>query len=313
MNPYFSVIVPVYNEEGNLFPIYEKISQTMNKMGKKWEIIFVNDGSSDSSEDELKKLAEKHEEIIVINFTRNFGQTAAFAAGFDHGLGEIFITIDADLQNDPEDIPQMYELMEKTNADIVSGWRKNRQDPFFRSILSHIANSIIRRSMKSNIHDLGCSLKLYKRKAIVSVPLYGEMHRFIPILAASSGAKTEEMVVKHHSRTKGKSKYGLMRTFKVLLDMVTLKFLTAYQTKPIYMFGFTGIAFILLSFLAAFLIIVRRLLFGGEWVSPMLFVMTMLFNAGVICILMGLLAEIQIRTWYETSGKKSYVIKELVK
>ena len=309
MKPYFSVIVPVYNEEGNLEPLFEKIKQSMSSLQKPWEIIFVNDGSIDQSESILKKLAKENTEIQVLNFTRNFGQTAAFAAGIDYAQGEVLITLDADLQNDPEDIQRMFELMQKHKADIVTGWRKNRQDPLFRSLLSKVANGIINNSMHSNIHDLGCSLRLYKKAALQNLKLYGEMHRFIPILAASSGAKIVEMPVLHHPRTSGHSKYGLSRTFKVLLDMITVKFLTNYQTKPIYMFGFAGIVFIGMSFIAGAWVVARRIFFNGEWVSPMLFIMTILFNVGVLCILMGLLAEIQVRTWYESSGKKSYTIK----
>ncbi|MGI5828463.1 MAG: glycosyltransferase family 2 protein [Patescibacteria group bacterium] len=311
MQPYFSVIVPVYNEEGNLELLFHKLNDTFSELNKTWEVIFVNDGSTDKSEEELRKLAAKHSEVRTVSFTRNFGQTAAFAAGIDQARGEILITLDADLQNDPTDIPTMLEVMNDQNADIVAGWRKDRQDPFLRSLLSRVANKIINRSMNSEIHDLGCSLRLYKKSALKNLQLYGEMHRFIPILAASSGAKIVEMPVAHHPRIKGKSKYGLSRTFKVLLDMVTVKFLTTFQTKPIYMFGFAGIIFIIFSFIAAAWVIVRRMFFDGEWVSPMLFIMTILFNVGVICILMGLLAEIQVRTWFESSGKKSYVIKNI--
>jgi len=203
----------------------------------------------------------------------------------------------------------MLDSLIEHKADIVTGWRKDRQDPLVRSVFSKIANKLITSSVHSYIHDLGCSLRIYKRETIKNINLYGEMHRFIPILASNMGATIIEVPVHHHPRKSGQSKYGFVRTFKVLLDLVTVKFLTGYQTKPIYMFGATGIIFIILSFLAAILVTVRHFFLGGEWVSPMLFIMTSLFNVGVLCILMGLLAEIQVRTWFESSGKKGYILK----
>jgi hypothetical protein len=203
----------------------------------------------------------------------------------------------------------MLETMESKNVDIVAGWRKNRQDPFLRSFLSKAANLLINRSMRSQIHDLGCSLRIYKANTLKNLCLYGEMHRFIPILAAGFGAKIAEVPIHHYPRTQGKSKYGLMRTFKVLLDLVTVTFLSDYQTKPIYMFGVTGLIFILMSILILVFVTIRALFLGGVWISP-LFIIGIVFNVfGVMCVLMGLLAEIQVRTWYESSGKKSYIIK----
>lgn len=310
MKPYFSVIIPVYNEEKNLHPLLEKLQTVLFQLKKPWEVIFVNDGSNDQSEEVLRELKSEQSRVKIINFTRNFGQTAAFSAGFDSARGKILITLDADLQNDPKDIPHLLKLMEKEKADVVCGWRKNRQDPFFRAIVSRLANKVINQATSFRLHDLGCSLRVYKKSALSHLQLYGEMHRFIPILAAARGAKVIEMPVTHHPRVFGKSKYGLGRTFKVLLDLVTLKFLIGFQTKPIYMFGFIGLVFIFLSFAAGLWVVVRRLFFGGIWVSPMLFIMTILFNIGIVCVLLGLLAEIQIRAWYEGSGKKAYVIKK---
>lgn len=309
--PYFSVIVPVYNEEGNLVPLTERIYDVMKKLQKSWEFIIINDGSRDKSERILADLKKKYKEIVLLTFTRNYGQTAAFAAGIDHAKGSILITLDSDLQNDPADIPEMIKDLDSHHADIVCGWRKNRHDPFVRTWLSQCANWMINRFFNSRIHDLGCSLRIYKRDVVKNMELYGEMHRFIPVLASSAGAKVIERVVAHHPRKSGTSKYGFSRTMKVMLDVLTLKYLTAYQTKPIYIFGFVGIFLIILSVFTGLWVIVRRVYLGGEWVSPMLFIMTILFNSGVICILMGLLAEIQMRAWYGGSKKKSYSLKEI--
>lgn len=308
--PYFSVIIPVFNEEENILPLFNKLQKTLLPLKKKWEVIFVNDGSIDESDVILSRLKKEFPNIRIITFTRNFGQTAAFSAGIESSRGEILITMDGDLQNDPFDIPMMLLTMKNEKADVVCGWRKKRHDPILRTIVSKFANTIINTSMHSRIHDLGCSLRVYKKEAISKIQLYGEMHRFIPILAGNLGVKVIEVPVSHHPRKFGKSKYGMIRTLKVLLDLVTVKYLTGYQTKPIYMFGFVGMFLIFLSFLAGTFVIVRKVFYMGDWVSPMLFIMTILFNVGVVCILMGLLAEIQIRTWYESSGKKEYIIKK---
>jgi len=308
--PFFTIIIPIYNEQESLLPLVKQLEKALPKLKKPTEVIFINDGSSDKSSYILNKLKSKLFKIIIIQFTRNFGQTAAFSAGFDQARGKIIITMDGDLQNDPQDIGKMFELMKEQKADIVVGWRSKRRDPLLRSLISNIANRIISGPQYGQVHDLGCSLRVYKKETLTNLKLYGEMHRFIPILASASGAKLVEMKVRHHPRQFGKSKYGLIRTFKVLLDLITVKFLTDFQTKPIYMFGFTGIALIFLSFIAGLYVVLRHIFFNGVWVSPMLFIMTILFTVGVVCILMGLLAEIQIRTWYESSGKKSYIIKK---
>jgi len=309
--PFFSIIIPIYNEEESLRPLFKQLEEAIPVLKKPTEVIFVNDGSVDKSSLILNQLKSKVFKIRVIEFMRNFGQTAAFSAGFDESRGKVIVTMDGDLQSDPRDIQKMYKMMKKSDVDIVVGWRKKREDPLFRSLVSNLANRIISGTQYNKIHDLGCSLRLYKKETLTHLKLYGEMHRFIPILASASGAKLIEMKVNHRARRFGKSKYGLIRTFKVLLDLVTVKFLTDFQTKPIYMFGFTGIILIFLSFLAGFYVVVRRIFFYGDWVSPMLFIMTILFTVGVVCILMGLLAEIQIRTWYESSGKKWYIIKKI--
>ncbi|MBI3342888.1 glycosyltransferase family 2 protein [Candidatus Gottesmanbacteria bacterium] len=307
--PYCSVIIPVYNEEGNLESLVSTIRETMRKLGRPWEVLLVNDGSTDGSETVLRRLQKKYSEITIINFTRNFGQTAAFSAGFDGAKGQILITMDADLQNDPRDITDMLGAMKREHADIVCGWRKKRNDPILRTLLSVCANRMIAKVLGSHIHDLGCSLRVYKRHVVRDIELFGEMHRFIPVLAGVTGARVVEIPVLHHPRRWGRSKYGLTRTLKVFLDVITLKYLTAYQTKPIYLFGSVGLMLILMSVLAASWVIIRRIFLHGDWVSPMLFIMTVLFNSGVLCILMGLLAEIQMRAWYSGSKKKSYSIR----
>ncbi len=310
MKPFFSVIIPVYNEQDNIRLLYKEIKAVFSTLGKSWEIIFVNDGSHDQSEPVLQELKKSEENISVISFTRNFGQTAAFTAGFDTAQGEILVTLDADLQNDPQDISQMLKLLEEKGVDIVTGWRKDRQDLFLRSLMSRIANLIINYTTSSGLHDLGCSLRIYKKEALNNLVLYGEMHRFLPILASISGAKVVEMPVHHRPRKFGNSKYGLMRTFKVLLDLVTVKFLSGYQTKPIYMFGTSGFIFIFLSILIGIFVTIRAIFFQGVWISPLFVIGVVFFVVGILSILMGLLAEIQIRTWYESSGKKSYIVKK---
>ena len=308
---FLSIIVPVYNEEDNIKPLIEKIKSALKNINQNYELIFINDGSNDLSESILQKAAANNKFIKVINFTRNFGQTAAFAAGIEEAQGKILATLDADLQNDPDDIIKMLKIMEQEKADVVVGWRKNRHDPFLRSLLSQVANKIINQSTNTTIHDTGCSLRLYKAEVIKNLKLYGEMHRFIPALAAASGAKLIETPVNHQPRKFGHSKYGLSRTFKVLLDLLTVKFLSSFQTKPIYMFGMVGFTFISFSIITAILVVVRKIFLGGVWVSPLFFVMTNFFNVGITCILMGLLAEIQVRSWFESSGKKGYVIKNI--
>lgn len=310
MIPYYSIIIPTFNEEGNVEALVNRLVAAFSQLKRPWEVLFIDDGSTDHTVSILERLKDQHPQIQIIRFSRNFGQTAAFAAGFDFARGKRLITMDADLQNDPADIPRMLKLMKAQQADIVAGWRRQRQDAPFRSLLSRTANFIITLSTNSPVHDLGCSLKLYKRSVVKQLKLYGEMHRFIPILAAANGAKVIETEVQHHPRHKGQSKYGLMRTFKVILDLLTVKFLSDYQTKPIYIFGFAGMSLIGLGLLGGVFVIIRRLFLGGMWVSPLFFVTTTFFNVGVVCILMGLLAEIQVRTWFESSGKKSYILKK---
>ncbi len=306
-----SVIIPVYNEEENLEPLYESLRDVLeSSIDGETEIIFVNDGSRDRSGEILDRLAEKDKGVGVIHLRTNFGQTAAIAAGFDAAQGDIIVPMDADLQNDPRDIPR---LLAKLNEgyEVVSGWRKNRKDNRMgRVIPSIIANKLISFISGVHLHDYGCTLKAYRREVIEDVKLYGEMHRFIPIYAAWQGARVAEIVVKHNPRRFGTSKYGMERIFKVILDLVVIKFLGDYAHKPIYIFGGVGIlCFVgaLISGLwALFLKYVKNISFV---MTPLPLLFVLLLVLGSNAILLGLLAEISIRTYYESQNKPTYLIK----
>lgn len=313
MNIYLSCVIPVYNEKENLALLAQKILSVLPSLKKTWELILVDDGSNDGSSQVITRLEKENKYIKGIYLTKNFGQTAALAAGIDHALGEIVVTLDADLQNDPADIPKLINTLEEKKVDLVSGWRKNRQDPPLRSFFSKVANILISKITNTKLHDIGCTLKAYRKKALANINLYGEMHRFIPALINMEGYKITEIEVLHHPRKFGQSKYGIMRTVKVILDLITVKFLTSWQTKPIYMFGGSGLFLLFLGFLVSIFIFIRHVFFKGVWVSPMLFIAILLVIVGIQFILMGLIAEIQIRTWYESSGKKGYIIKKASK
>ena len=254
-----SIIIPVYDEEDNLRLLYQSIVSALRDTPDNWEILFVDDGSSDNSLPVLDTLAEEDpQRVKVIALRRNFGQTAAIAAGIDHSTGEIIVLMDADMQNDPADVPMMLEKI-AAGYDVVSGWRHHRQDAFItRTLPSRIANALISWVTGVRLHDYGCTLKAYRREVITSFRLYGEMHRFIPVYANSAGAKIVEVKVHHHPRKFGKAKYGLERTFKVILDLITVKFLNSYANKPIYLFGGTGIVMIAISAATLFYLFVRR-------------------------------------------------------
>ncbi len=306
-----SIVVPVYNEVENLPLLDDAIKEAMK--GRTYEVIYVNDGSDDGSTEaleELVKIDPKHNKVI--EFRRNFGQTAAIAAGIDHAGGEVIVTLDADMQNDPADIPL---LIEKINEgfDLVSGWRVDRQDRFSRRIPSQIANRLISWSTGVKLHDYGCTLKAYRREVLEGFHLYGEMHRFIPAYAGYVGAKIVEVPVRHHARRFGKAKYGLERTLKVILDLFTVKFLTGYSNKPIYLFGGTGLALIALSCVDLAVLVIRRLVLDEHMIrSPLLLMGVMLFTLGFQSILLGLLAELTVRTYYESQAKPTYSIRRVI-
>ena len=309
-----SVISPVYNEWENLPVLYQTVWDALAPLSIPWELILVDDGSQDGSLAILEELAAKDaEHVRVVELRRNFGQTAAIAAGIDHAAGDIIVLIDADMQNDPADIPMMLAKLEE-GYDVVSGWRSDRQDNFAtRTLPSHLANWLISIVTGVHLHDYGCTLKAYRREVITGFRLYGEMHRFIPVYADSVGARLIEVKVRHHARKFGKAKYGLERTVKVVLDLFTVKFLNSYMNKPIYLFGGAGIASIGLSMFMFLYLLFRRLFFEVSVVASPLFLMSFMFMIlGVQSILMGLIAEMLVRTYHESQGKPTYTVRRVI-
>jgi glycosyltransferase involved in cell wall biosynthesis len=307
-----SLVVPVYNEEENLPLLYDAVIAVIVPLGQAWELILVDDGSKDRSVAVLEELAARDpEHVRVIELRRNFGQTAAIAAGIDHSVGEVVVLLDADLQNDPQDIPRMLELIHE-GYDVVSGWRKDRQDNYAtRTLPSNLANGLISAVTGVHLHDYGCTLKAYRREVITGFKLYGEMHRFIPVYANSVGAKLIELPVHHHARRFGKAKYGLERTAKVILDLFTVKFLSSYANKPIYLFGGTGLILIAVSLLVFLFLLVRRIFFAvGVLTSPFFSMALMVSILGFQSILMGLIAELLVRTYHESQGKPTYTVRK---
>ncbi|RLJ70031.1 glycosyltransferase involved in cell wall biosynthesis [Hydrogenivirga caldilitoris] len=308
-----SVVIPTYNEEENVPVLYEKLKGVLDSLNEEYEIIFVDDGSYDRTPEILKELADKDKRVKVIRFRRNYGQTAAMYAGFEYAKGDVIITMDADLQNDPEDIPKLLEKLQE-GYDIVSGWRKDRKDPFLsRKLPSRIANWIISRVTGVELHDYGCTLKAYRADIAKRFRLYGDMHRFLPALANRFGARVTEIPVKHHPRLYGKSKYGIGRTVRVILDIFLVKFLNEYITKPLYVFG--GFGFLLLCVgvvIELYLTFVK--LFTGEDIGgrPLLILGVLLILAGIQLLSTGIIAELIIRTYYESRGEKPYVIDEKI-
>ena len=306
-----SVIIPIFNEEKNIEPLLDAIYESLGKLDYKFEVIAVNDGSTDGTQEALLAAESKYQQLRVINFKRNFGQTAAMSAGFDHSQGDIIIPIDSDLQNDPSDIGKLLKKIEE-GYDVVSGWRKNRKDHAIRrNFLSKMANKLISFLFKLKIHDYGCTLKAYRKSCIEHVHLYGEMHRFIPVYASLVGARVTEIEVNHHPRIHGESKYGMSRIFKVLLDLMVLYFLDRFFKKPIYLFGGVGF-FLIICSISSFLIALWLKFFNSVSLiqTPLPLFSAMTFIAAVTCILMGLLAEIMMRIYFESQGKKPYFIKK---
>lgn len=316
MNPKLSIFLPVYNEEENLERLNRKIFAAMAALGHSFEVIYVDDGSSDRSLELLKTFAAEDRRVKVIGFRRNYGQTAAMAAGIDAARGEILIPMDADLQNDPADIVRLLAKLDE-GYDVVSGWRKDRQDAFItRTFPSRIANGLISRIGGVPLHDYGCSLKAYRREVLKDVNLYGEMHRFIPIYAAWAGGRVTEIPVAHYPRTAGQSKYGLSRTIKVVFDLVTIKFMASYMTKPIYVFGWAGVlAFAISVFSAVFACLMKF----ASWPKHADFIQTplpvlamVMLVLGIQLFLMGLIAEMLVRTYHESQNKPIYTVKTKV-
>jgi len=311
--PEVSVFLPVYNEEPNLPPLHAKLDEALKALDRTAEIIYVDDGSSDGSLKVLRDIARLDSRVRVVALKRNYGQTAAMAAGIDAAKGQVLIPMDADLQNDPADIVRLLEKLDE-GYDVVSGWRKHRQDKVItRKIPSMIANRLISWIGGVPLHDYGCTLKAYRLESLSSVRLYGEMHRFIPILASWEGARVAEIPVAHHPRTMGKSKYGLSRTFKVVFDLMTIKFMASYQTKPIYIFGTFGMLAIALSFIAGVWATFLKLWEGVSFIlTPLPVIAVVMLAIGVQFLLMGLLAEMLVRTYHESQSKSIYAVREKI-
>jgi glycosyltransferase involved in cell wall biosynthesis len=309
-----SLVIPVYNEAENLPLLFDAVHAALDPLTRTWELVLVDDGSTDGSVAVLKSLAERDpEHTRAVLFRRNFGQTAAIAAGIDHSSGETVVLMDADLQNDPADIPMLLEKLDE-GYDVVSGWRKDRQDTYLtRTLPSNAANWLISNVTGVRLHDYGCTLKAYRREVLSGFKLYGEMHRFIPVFAHSVGARIAELPVRHHARRFGKAKYGLERTLKVVLDLFTVKYLLDFSSKPIYLFGGAGMTLIAVSFLTLLLLLVRRLWIGTPVLtSPFFIIGVMLAILGFQSILMGLIAEMQVRTYHESQEKPTYRVRETV-
>ena len=308
-----SVVVPMRNESPNVAELYRELTSTLTSFGRPYEIIVVDDGSTDDTFEQLRALQVRDSKLRVIRFRRNFGQTAAFSAGFDRARGRFIVTADGDLQNDPRDIPAMIELAETRNADIVAGWRKDRKDPFInRRLPSMIANWVISRATGVHLHDYGCSLKVFRAEVVKPMKLYGEMHRFLPAIASEFGARTEEHVVNHRARKHGRSNYGISRTIRVILDLLTVKFLISYSTRPLQIFGLLGVTMGVLGLLLCGYVTYEK--FFGQWAdrdwtlqAGILFIFT-----GVQLLTMGLLGEMLARTYHESQNKPTYVIRDIL-
>jgi glycosyltransferase involved in cell wall biosynthesis len=313
MIPEVSVVVPMRNEAPSVYELYRELTAALEAFGRAYEIVVIDDGSTDETFELLAGLQADDARLRVIRFRRNFGQTAAFAAGFAHARGRLIVTSDGDLQNDPADIPRLIERAERTGADIVAGWRKQRKDPFFsRRLPSTIANWIISHATGVHLHDYGCSLKVFRSEVVKPMKLYGEMHRFLPAIASEFGVALEEQVVNHRPRAHGKSNYGISRTLRVILDLLTVKFLISYSTRPLQMFGLLGITMGSVgSAILLYLAYVRLIAAQAIGDRPVLLFGILLVFTGVQLVTLGLLAEMQARTYHESQGKPTYVIREI--
>ena len=307
-----SIIVPVYNEKKNLEALFSEIYEAIKDLPFLYEIIAVDDGSSDGSDEVLKQLATQYDHVKIINFRRNFGQTAALSAGFDHAKGDIIIPLDSDLQNDPKDIANLITKIDE-GYDVVSGWRKHRQDAAIkRNFVSRVANKIISIVSGVRLNDYGCTLKAYKKSALEGVKLYGEMHRFIPIYAHLIGAKVTEIPVNHRKRIHGESKYGMNRVYKTMLDLMVVTFIAKYLRKPIYLFGGIGLILLMISFVTALWAVYLKFTGLSFIRTPLPLFSAMTFILGIVCILMGIMSEMIIRTYFESQDKKAYTIKNII-
>ncbi|UCE37880.1 MAG: glycosyltransferase family 2 protein [Thermoplasmata archaeon] len=307
----YSVVIPVFNEKPNILPLYRELKPVMEKIGKKYEILFIDDGSKDGTYFVIKRLHDKDKKVKAIRLRKNFGQTAAISAGFDHAKGEVIITMDGDLQNDPRDIPR---LLSKLNQgyDVVSGWRYNRKDPgLSKKIPSKISNRLASRMTGLKLHDYGCTLKAYRKSALSDLKLYGEMHRYIPAVLHWQGFKVAEIKVRHHPRTKGQTKYGAKRLFRGLFDLFNFKFWSGYSTRPLHFFGGIGIVSFLAGFFISLYLVILRFLYNTPLEDrPLLLLGALFIILGIQLIMFGFLGEMIVRVYYDKTGRKTYVLAE---
>ena len=312
MGPEISVVVPMRNESPNVERLYRDVATSLTSFNRSFELLAIDDGSRDDTFELLARIQAKDPRVRIIRFRRNFGQTAAFAAGFQHARGRYIVTLDGDNQTDPADIPGMIQMLEQQDLDIVCGWRKDRKDPFVnRRLPSMIANAIISRATGVKLHDYGCSLKVFRAEVVKQMKLYGEMHRFLPAIAAEFGVEIGEKVVNHRARTAGKSNYGITRTFRVILDLITVKFLSSYSTRPLQMFGSIGFMMGAAGVLITAYITYQRF-FGFQSANRPLFVVALFMALGGFNLIMtGLLGEMLSRTYHESQDKPTYVIREI--
>ena len=308
-----SVVVPLYNEEDNVQLLYEEIKGVLDTMAEQAEIVFVDDGSRDTTLAKLEVIQAGDDHVRVVSLRRNFGQTAAMTAGFDHARGGVIITMDGDLQNDPHDIPQLVGKLNE-GYDVVTGWRYDRQDPFLsRKLPSQLANRLISRVTGVGLHDYGCTLKAFRREVIDNINLYGEMHRFIPAIASGMGISFTEVKVNHRARRFGTSKYGISRTIRVVLDLITVKFMLSYATRPLHVFGTVGVVSSLLGVIIALILTVQRQLYGVALANrPLLLLAVLLIFMGIQFITIGLLAELVVRTYHESQKKPIYYVRKVL-
>ena len=308
-----SIVIPIHNEEPNLEALYRELTEAFSGWGKSYEVILVDDGSTDKSFAILERLQLADPRLRVIRFRRNFGQTAAFSAGFDHARGRMIVTSDGDLQNDPRDIPALVKKLEDEQLDIVCGWRRNRKDAFVsRLVPSFFANGLISWATGVKLHDYGCSLKVFRAEVVKSIKLYGEMHRFIPAIASEQGVSIGEAVVNHRPRLHGRSKYGISRTIRVVLDLLTVKFLLSYSTRPLQIFGLVGLAMSIPgALIMAYLTFVKFVIGASIANRPLLMFGILLVFTGVQLLTLGLMAELLVRTYHESQNKPTYVIREI--
>jgi len=308
--PYVSVVVPLFNEADNVADLHRELAASLERMGRPYEVVLVDDGSNDGTAERVLEIEARDPRVRVVRLRRNFGQTAAFSAGFDHARGDVVVTSDGDLQNDPVDIPRLVARLDE-GFDMVCGWRRQRKDPLSKRLPSLLANRLISWATGVHLHDYGCSLKAMRSDVVRGLRLYGEMHRFIPAVASWMGVSLAEVEVNHRPRTRGRSKYGLGRTLRVLLDLFTVKFLLAYGTRPAHFFGLMGLGFGGSGFgILAYLSWIKFLHDEAIGTRPLLILGLLLFLTGVILVSVGLLAELLVRIYHESQGKPTYAVKE---